>query len=94
MNACDNYIVMMQTLLPDQCCPKDLVKVGLFKSRASICWAMKHNQSPAYFKLGGRVMFPKESIIEWLKERKHDATKVISNKEEMSEDFQCEASVA
>lgn len=72
MNACDLFIKKIQEKLPDECSAKDLVAVGLFKSEQAAAMARYMHNSPGFFKLGGRVIYPKDSVIEWLKENKHE----------------------
>jgi predicted DNA-binding transcriptional regulator AlpA len=50
--------------------PTDLVATGLYKSRSDLCWSMKRGLAPPCIKLSShKVIFPRASIIEWLKQK-------------------------
>jgi predicted DNA-binding transcriptional regulator AlpA len=56
--------------LPEFLRPSDLVICGLYKSRSDVCWAMKRGQAPPSIKITAhKIIFPKASLCEWLKEK-------------------------
>jgi len=56
--------------LPEFLRPKDLIKLGLFRSASDICWAMKRNQSPPFIRLSAKkVIFSRTRLCEWLKQK-------------------------
>jgi predicted DNA-binding transcriptional regulator AlpA len=56
--------------LPEFLRPRDLVSCGLYRSRSDICWAMKRGQAPPSIKLTShKIVFPRASLCEWLKEK-------------------------
>lgn len=72
MSACDEYILKLNRLLPENCRVQDLVQRGLFSSAQTARLGRLTGDTPSYFKLGGRVVYPKEAVIEWLENRKHE----------------------
>lgn len=72
MSACDEYIQNLRQELPKQCSVKDLLKIGLFSSDQSARLARRSGDTPSYFKLRSRIMYPREAVIEWLEKRKHE----------------------
>ena len=66
----DLMIDDIQTKFPEFLRAKDLIKSGLYKSPSDLCWAMKRNQAPPSIKLSShKVIFPKSTLCEWLKEK-------------------------
>ncbi len=73
MTACDDYIRRLQNALPEMCNSKDLVKCGIFKTEASAYNARRKGTGPEFFKMPhGNIMYPKEGIIKYLQNSKHD----------------------
>lgn len=75
---CDEFLKKMTNQLPDACSVQDLVKVGIFLSPQSERYYRNNNMGPPYFKLGGsrgRIIYSKDSVIEWLKNNKHETSK-------------------
>lgn len=72
MSICDDWIKKITCRLPDQCSTVDLINIGIFTSVHSACCARKAGSGPGYFKLGKRIMYPKESVIQWLSDHKHE----------------------
>lgn len=70
MKAIDEYILMIQSVLPETCTAKDLIHAGLYSSAQAIRCARLAGKCPDHFRLGRRIVYPKKSIIEWLKESK------------------------
>jgi predicted DNA-binding transcriptional regulator AlpA len=67
--------------LPDFLRPIDLVTCGLYKSRSDVCWAMKRGQAPPSIRLTShKIVFPKASLCDWLREKAHLAGEVASVK--------------
>ncbi len=77
MKACDEFIQRIADSLPPLCTVNDLIRVGIFHSPQSAAHARGKGDTPSYFVLGvRRIVYPKESVIEWLEERKHDTCQV------------------
>ena len=56
--------------LPEFLRPKDLIKLGLFKSGSDLSWAMKRNQSPPFIRLSvKKIIFSRICLCEWLKQK-------------------------
>lgn len=67
--------------LPEFLRPIDLVNCGLYKSRSDVCWAMKRGQAPPAIRLTPhKIVFPKASLCDWLKEKTRLAEEVESVK--------------
>lgn len=77
MNACDEFIQRIANSLPPLCSVNDLIKVGIFHSPQSAAHARVKGDTPSYFVLGvRRIVYPKESVIQWLEERKRDSSEI------------------
>lgn len=74
MSVCDDWIRKMEISLPEQCSAIDMVNAGLLASIQSAANFRHQKKGPDYFKLGGRVMYPRESVIKWLKENKYESS--------------------
>lgn len=68
--GCDDYIQCVSRELPRLCKPKHLIQIGLFNSNQHEYKARKLGKCPEYFKMDGRVLYPKEGIIRYLYKRK------------------------
>lgn len=66
MTASEKYISKIASKLPEQCCVKDLIRVGLYASPQAARIARLSHAFPDYFKMGKRIIIPKECVIEWL----------------------------
>ena len=77
MNAWDGYLEKMRDKLPEICKIKDLVKLGIFCSASEATQHKKKGDVPVYFQLGkrGRILFMREDVIQWFKEKIHDPKK-------------------
>lgn len=75
MSACDDWINKIAEMLPETCTVQDLVKVKIFNTPGMAYQARIHRNGPPYFQLGNRkkIIYPKNGIIEWLKEKKHES---------------------
>lgn len=75
MSACDDYIEKIEKLLPESCTVQDLVRVKIFNTPGMAYQARIHKDGPPYFQLGNRkkIIYPRDGIIQWLKERKHES---------------------
>lgn len=74
VSRCDLFIEKISRILPELCSPKDLVKIGIYKTEMGAWHARKKGTSPEFFKLPeGHVLYPKESIIDFLKKAKSAA---------------------
>jgi len=60
--------------MPDLLSPIDLVKIGLFGSRNAACMARVNGKSPDWIKVGGRIRYPKTSVIDFIKENLKDGS--------------------
>jgi len=69
MKACQEYIQKLIANLPDECTVKDLIAAGIYPSRQAAYFGRSRNSGPPYVLLGGRVVYPKQSVIEWLNTR-------------------------
>jgi hypothetical protein len=50
--------------------PADLIKAGLFTSRFSISHAIRRQNGPPFIRLDSKkVLFPRDQLIKWLKEK-------------------------
>lgn len=77
MSHCNEFIRKIREILPDPCTVKDLVKVGIFRTPQSARGVRMSGIGPSHFKLGKRILYPKDGIIEWL---------IKGKKEEVSEE--------
>jgi hypothetical protein len=48
---------------------KDLVALGVFKTKDCSYHARRNKCSPPYIKLNHKILYPKQGLIEWLEER-------------------------
>lgn len=66
----DAIIQDITTNLPEFLRARDLIACGLYKTRSDISWALKRGQTPPAIKLSPhKIIFPRASLIEWLKEK-------------------------
>ncbi len=71
MNSCDAYIEKLSSTLPDVCTTEDLIDIGIFRSEQTASIARRKGYSPPYFKMKhGAIVYPKESVIQYLRECK------------------------
>lgn len=70
MNACDEFIQNLQNWLPDAVSSKTLVSIGLFNSAQAVRNSRLSGDTPPYFRIGKRIMYPKKGVIEWLETKK------------------------
>ena len=52
--------------LPEFLTSDDLVKLGLYLSTNSLYFARLRGKSPDFVKIGRRVIYPKESVVEFI----------------------------
>lgn len=71
MNALNQYIRKLELELPEICSTSDLMKVGIFNSPQSARLARKKNRGPAYIQVGRKIIYPKQVVIEFLKQASH-----------------------
>jgi hypothetical protein len=64
--------------LPDFIGSEDLVNLGLFRSLASVHLAKSKGETPEHFKIGRKLVFPKESVKSFVKKRLEEARHVSS----------------
>lgn len=72
VTPCDEFIEKMERILPEICETSDLIAVGIFRSIQSAFYARDHGDTPDYFQLVRRIVYPKKAVIKWLKEKKHE----------------------
>ena len=66
----DAFVKDIRDNFPEFLRPSDLVNSGLFQSRSDVCHAMRRAQAPPYIKLSShKVVFPRASLCEWLREK-------------------------
>ena len=85
MSACDDYIENIEKMLPESCTVQDLIKVRIFTTAGMAYQARVSKDGPPYFQLGNRrkIIYPRNGIIQWLKERKHESgSKIDQNRKE------------
>ena len=81
MNTCDTFIKKIEFSLKDPCTCSDLVNVGIYRSPQAARYARQVGSSPPFFKLGGKIIYPRDGVILWLKENKHESSeKTYHNK--------------
>ena len=73
MSACDEFIEKVANMLPEQCKVTDLVKAGIYTSPQTATQARTRGDCPDYFQLGRRIIYPRNAVIQWLKEKKHES---------------------
>lgn len=80
MKGFDNYMEQLSEALPEICRVKDLVNTGIFSSPSEVCHYKKLGLLPPYLQLreGGRVLFNRIDVIEWMKTKVHNGDKKIS----------------
>jgi len=71
MTASEIYIRKIAEKLPEICCVNDLIRVGLYTSHKTAKVAMLAHTFPDFFKMGKRIVIPKECVIEWLNKSKN-----------------------
>lgn len=69
-DVCDVWIEKSTASLPDPCTPADLVKAGIFHSVQNTSAVRKTYKGPPFLKVAGRIVYPKDGVIEWLKKNK------------------------
>ena len=75
MSACDDFIQKIESMLPECCTVQDLIKAKIFSTTGMAYQARLSKDGPPYFQLGNRkkIIYPRDGIIQWLKERKHES---------------------
>ena len=48
---------------------RDLVSIGLYSDPCVAFVARKNCTGPEYFRIGGRILYPKEGVIKFLQEK-------------------------
>lgn len=79
MTPCDEFIQKMIDVLPEICETNDLIAVGIFRSVQSAEYARKMKDCPDYFQLVRRIVYPKNGVIKWLREKKHEKASTDSS---------------
>jgi len=73
MKACKLFIECLKRTLPDLVTPKDLVKLGIYKSEQAAYAARQKGRCPEYFRIPQRgVLYPKAAVIEFLEKHSFD----------------------
>jgi hypothetical protein len=77
----DAIIQDIITNLPEFLRATDLISCGLFKTRSDVSWAMKRGLAPPSIKLSQhKIIFPRASLCEWLKEKTKNSPEKINLK--------------
>lgn len=63
------YIEKLGRSLPELVSNQELVDTGLFCSNVHLCLLRKKGEGPPYIRIGGRIKYHREDVIEWLKNR-------------------------
>jgi hypothetical protein len=71
MNALNQFIRKLEIELPEVCSTTDLMKFGIYNSPQSARLARKKKRGPAYIQMGRKVIYPKQGVIEFLKQSAH-----------------------
>lgn len=79
MGICENFIQKIATELPEKCTDRDLVRHGIYNSPQSAKYARSVGTSPPYFKFGSRVVYPKEGVVQWLRDQRYVNGKKVYN---------------
>lgn len=72
MSFCDIWIQNICSNLPENCRTEDLVKAGIYHSAGASCMARKKGNCPPYIRIGGKIIYPKDGVIQWLKDQKNE----------------------
>lgn len=75
MNANEEYLNYLSRAMPEKCTPRDLVKFGIYNNPQCACIARKRGDTPDYFQIGKRVVYMRDAVIEWLKNRSYEVSK-------------------
>lgn len=75
MNSCEKFISELEKRLPELCRPYHLIAMGIFKNRQTIDLVRKQGKGPDFFKIGRKIFYPKEGIIDWFRENMHVTSK-------------------
>lgn len=72
MSSCETFIQKLKNTLPELCSAQDLVKAGLYRSPQAVAMARYAGIGPEYFKVGGKILFPRDGVIKYLDVNKHE----------------------
>lgn len=73
MEDFEKFIENIEKKMPDIMSTKDLINLGLFKSRATWTNMRKRNQGPEYLIFNNKMIaYPKICVLKWLKEMKYE----------------------
>lgn len=81
--AINDYLIQLESNLPELTSSADLVKLGIFSSEAALCKARKSGNTPAFIKFSkGRIRYPRGSVITFLRERVNQGRNSSTNQQE------------
>jgi len=72
MNCNEEYLKYLSQTMPEKCSPRDLVKFGIYNNPQCACIARKRGDTPDYFKVGKRIIYMRDAVIQWLKTRSYE----------------------
>jgi len=74
MSGCEKFIEQISKQLPDLASTGDLIRVGIFKNHQAAYIYRQNGRGPSYFKMSQKTVYPKESVIEFLRNCKVEST--------------------
>jgi hypothetical protein len=78
-----NFLSQIESKIPDLASSAELVSLGIFSSEAALCKARKSGNTPAFIRFSrGRIRYPRESVIAFLRERIHQELNLSTIKQE------------
>lgn len=70
MNACEEFLAVLEKTLPDMVTTEELVAHGIYTTRQSAMRARKANEGPLFYKINKkRIIYPKRGVIDFLREK-------------------------
>lgn len=73
MEDFEKFIENIERKMPEIMSTKDLINLGMFKSRATWTNMRKRNQGPEYLIFNNKmIVYPKECVLKWLREKRNE----------------------
>ena len=69
MKSCQEFLQKLIDSLPEECGVKDLIAAGIYHTRQAAYFGRARNSGPPYILVGGRVVYPKSGVINWINNR-------------------------
>lgn len=69
MNFSDEFLRNIYMRLPNPCSVTDLIKCGIYNSSQVAYDARRRGDCPPYYRIGKRIIYPKDGVIKWMRER-------------------------